>query len=35
MLILWKKDLWDRGALNAVIVSDCFLQLNIFALNLA
>jgi hypothetical protein len=35
MLILWEKDLWDLATINAIIVSYCFLQLNIFAFNLA
>jgi hypothetical protein len=35
MLILWEEYGRQLGTLNAVIVSYCFLQLNIFALNLA
>jgi hypothetical protein len=35
MLILWEKDLWDRGTLDPIIVSYRFLQLNVFAFNLA
>jgi hypothetical protein len=35
MLIFGKKDIWKLGTLYAVIVSYGFLQLNVFAFNLA
>jgi hypothetical protein len=35
MLILWEKYIWQLGTLDTIIVSYGFLQLNVFAFNLA
>jgi hypothetical protein len=35
MLVFRKEDIWQLGALYAIIVSYGFLQLNVFAFNLA
>jgi hypothetical protein len=35
MLVFRKEDIWQLGALDTIIVSYGFLQLNVFAFNLA